>query len=103
MSEFKGTPGPWKWWTSNSFLRLSGADGKDGGVICPTVSSSDRHPDLIVSPADMALIEAAPDLLEALQGALYRLDLLISTGQEVYLDVLTRDKARAAISKATGE
>lgn len=28
------TPGPWKWWTSNSFLRLSSqATGKDGGVI----------------------------------------------------------------------
>jgi hypothetical protein len=52
---------------------------------------------------DMRMAIAAPDLLEALQGALYRLDLLISTGQEVYLDVLTRDKARAAISKATGE
>jgi hypothetical protein len=27
------TPGPWQWWTSNSTLRLTGADGKDGGVL----------------------------------------------------------------------
>lgn len=61
------TKGPWKWWTSNSFRRLSGPDGKDGGVLCPTVSRNDGHPDLIVSKADMALIESAPDLLEVLE------------------------------------
>jgi len=27
------TPGPWAWWTSNSTTRLTGADGKDGGVL----------------------------------------------------------------------
>jgi hypothetical protein len=27
------TTGPWKWWTSNSELRLTGADQKDGGVL----------------------------------------------------------------------
>ena len=27
------TPGPWSWWTSNSTLRLTGADGRDGGVL----------------------------------------------------------------------
>jgi len=26
-------PGPWEWWTSNSVLRLSAADGIDGGVL----------------------------------------------------------------------
>jgi len=34
MEKFRGTPGPWEWWTSNSFLRLSSkATGKDGDVI----------------------------------------------------------------------
>lgn len=103
MTEFKGTPGPWSWWTSNSFKRLSSASGKDGDVLCPTVCLSDGHPTLIVSKEDMALIESAPDLLEALQESVYRLDTLISTGSEVYLDVLARDKARAAIAKALGE
>ena len=68
MSEPKWTPGPWRWWTSNSWRRLSSDHRnhpQDGGVLCPTVSRSDGHPDLIVSDADMALIAAAPDLYEA--------------------------------------
>lgn len=89
------TKGPWKWWTNNSFRRLSGPDGKDGGVLCPTVSKSDGHPDLIVSKANMELIEAAPDLLEALEGALGWLN--NGLAHEHY------DKAVAAIAKAKGE
>jgi hypothetical protein len=53
------TPGPWKWWTSCSWRRLSSAvrgHDRDGGVICPIVSRSDGHPDLIVSDEDMAWI-----------------------------------------------
>lgn len=64
--EFKGTPGPWEWWTSNSFLRLSSkATGKDGGVIDSTVMR-DGHPTLVVKKEDMALIEAAPEMLDLL-------------------------------------
>lgn len=67
MEEFKGTPGPWEWWESNSFLRLSSKEtGKDGGVIDSTVMR-DGHPTLLVKKEDMALIAAAPELLEALQ------------------------------------
>lgn len=67
MEEFKGTPGPWEWWTSNSFLRLSSkATGKDGDVI-DSFKMSDGHTSLSVKHEDMALIAAAPDLLEALQ------------------------------------
>lgn len=86
------TKGPWKWWTSNSFRRLSGPDGKDGGVLCPTVSRSDGHPDLIVSKADMALIESAPDLLEALEAVVRVAD----------RDTVEFNMARAAIAKAKG-
>ena len=92
------TPGPWKWWTSNSFLRLSSeVDGKDGGVICPTVSRSDGHPDLIVKREDMALIAAAPELLEALRelSFLYEHD-------EGCRDLTEYKRAKAAIAKATG-
>ncbi len=72
---FKHTPGPWRWWTSNSFRRLSSdATGKDGDVLSATVSRSDGHPDLIVSEADMKLIGAAPNLLTAAQQALVVLD-----------------------------
>ncbi|WP_440863831.1 hypothetical protein [Symbiopectobacterium purcellii] len=86
------TKGPWKWWMSNSFRRLSGPDGKDGGVICPTVSRSDGHPDLIVRKADMALIESAPDLLEALEAVVRVAD----------RDTVEFNMARAAIAKAKG-
>jgi hypothetical protein len=93
MNEFKGTPGPWEWWTSNSFLRLSSkATGKDGGVIDSTVMR-DGHPTLIVKKEDMALIEAAPELLEALQIICFFED--ISSAQ--------REIAEAAIAKALGE
>lgn len=97
----KFTPGPWEWWTSNSFLRLSSqATGKDGGVI-DSYAMSDGHTNLSVSKADMALIAAAPDLLEALQ-------LSVKAMQEGRLVSYpewygTINKARAAIAKAIGE
>lgn len=58
------TPGPWEWWTSNSWRRLRSnpSNGRDVGVCVPFVAG-DGHPDLEVSSADMALIAAAPDLL----------------------------------------
>jgi hypothetical protein len=60
----KHTPGPWEWWTSNSWRRLRSnpADGRDVGVVVPFVAR-DGHPDLEVSAADMSLIASAPDLL----------------------------------------
>lgn len=58
------TPGPWEWWTSNSWKRLRSnpSNGRDAGVAAPFVSR-DGHADLEVSAADMTLIAAAPDLL----------------------------------------
>ena len=54
------TAGPWRWWTSCSWRRLSSdANGKDGGVACPYVSRGDGHPDINISDADMAFIESA--------------------------------------------
>ena len=110
MEKFMGTPPPWKWWDSNSFRRLSSAN-KDGGVICPTVQRSDGHPDLIVSKEDMALIESAPELLEALQLSLAAMnemgDILNfhDLADEKKVSELTPafDKARAAINKALGK
>lgn len=59
------TPGPWKWWTSCSFRRLS-AQG-DGDVLC-AVTQSDGHPDVHIKNGgwegpDGRLIEIAPTLL----------------------------------------
>ncbi|HDU3908900.1 TPA: hypothetical protein RRJ41_001173 [Klebsiella pneumoniae] len=104
MQDFNFTPGPWEWWTSNSFLRLSSkATGKDGGVIDSTVMR-DGHPTLIVKKEDMSLIAAAPELLEALQ-------LLMaeqtggkkSCGHNGFTCMCPYDKARAAIAKALGK
>ncbi|EAS0544796.1 hypothetical protein EX404_07785 [Salmonella enterica] len=95
------TPGPWQWWTSNSFLRLSSqATGKDGGVIDSYVMR-DGHPSLRVSKEDMDLIAAAPDLLEALQLA----EKAMAEGRNVTYQewYWVINKARAAISKALGE
>lgn len=76
----KATPN-WKWWTSNSWLRLSGGPRgreKDGGVICPFVSRSDGHPSLIVSDDDRSYIEAVSperilELLDAQSTEITRL------------------------------
>lgn len=98
MEEFKGTPGPWEWWTSNSFLRLSSkATGKDGGVI-DSYRMSDGHTSLSVKYEDMALIAAAPELLEE----------LIETHSALcftpdYLGSLRYEKNKAAIAKALGK
>lgn len=93
MQEFKGTPGPWEWWTSNSFLRLSSrATGKDGDVI-DSFSMSDGATSLSVKVADMHLIAAAPELLEALQLML----------DSQVLPVWHQSIARAAINKALGK
>lgn len=63
------TPGPWEWWTSNSWRRLRSnpSNGRDVGVCVPFVAR-DGHPDLEVSAADMALIAAAPGMLDALRA-----------------------------------
>ena len=58
------TPGPWEWWTSNSWKRLyTNVDGRHFKVLVPFTNRHDNHPDLDVSEEDMALIAAAPELL----------------------------------------
>lgn len=67
-ADTKFTPGPWEWWTSNSWRRLfqhhTLRDPKR--VLEPWKHQVDGHLDCIVSEADMALIAAAPDLYSAL-------------------------------------
>lgn len=98
MKRFMGTPGPWEWWTSNSFLRLSSkTTGRDGDVI-DSFGMSDGATSLSVKADDMNLIAAAPDLLEALQDLLIRV-----ADDEEYGPEHAITRARAAISKAMGE
>jgi|AGFS01.1.fsa_nt_gi hypothetical protein len=97
------TPGPWMWWTSNSFLRLSSqATGKDGDVI-DSFKMSDGATSVSVKVPDMHLIAAAPDLLESLQWAMKQIggyhNRTKSNG--IYCDAV--DRANAAIAKALGE
>lgn len=59
------TPGPWKWWTSNSRKRLSGADGRDGGII-DAIALRDGA-DVIVSRENAAYLAAvSPGVVLAL-------------------------------------
>lgn len=53
----KATPGPWEWWTSNSVVRLTGADGKDGGVMCAYRRMD--YADICCKDDDRAYIAAA--------------------------------------------
>ena len=92
------TPGPWKWWTSNSRSRLSSDASRKDGDVLHAVRLRDGSADVEVpNPDDALLIEAAPELLEALIGIsrLYNEDKGCRTLPQYVA-------ARAAIAKATG-
>lgn len=94
------TPGPWEWWTSNSFLRLSSkATGKDGDVI-DSFKMSDGHTSLSVKHEDMALIASAPDLLAALQDFMSASSGNTQSCGHDFECICRFDKAKAAIAKA---
>jgi hypothetical protein len=90
----KHTNGPWTWWTSNSFKRLTGGDGKDGGVLTPSIAS-DGHPILSVREDDERLIAAAPDMFEALENVLIAHEFR-------HKEVEAWAEVKAAIAKARG-
>lgn len=110
------TPRPWKWWTSNSWRRLTGADGKDGDVLSPTVNRFDGHPDLVISEADAAHIVKCVNCHDELVAALEELVDFMSDGEKnlagdldlidgrQHKALLRRVKeARAALKLAKGE
>lgn len=104
MKEFKGTPGPWERGDGNHGGELLVyCDDALGSEICDAAS----HYNVIDKQtriANLNLIAAAPELLEALQ-------LLMaeqtggnkSCGHNGFTCVCPHDKARAAIAKALGE
>lgn len=60
------TPGPWQWWTSCSYRRLSSVpSGADGDVIHGVVQR-DGHPDVYCSEADRAFIAESRMLVPGL-------------------------------------
>lgn len=69
----RATPGPWRWWTSCSFRRLSSdATGKDGDVLHGSIQS-DGVADIVGSEEDRALIEAAVNALPSLIAEMRRM------------------------------
>lgn len=93
MNKFMGTPYPWRWFTSNSHNRLSSeVTGKDGDVI-HAFKASDGMVCVNVNQRDMAVIAAAPELLEALQSVIAIAD----------RDTDVFNAAKAVIAKALGQ
>lgn len=100
MSEFKGTPGPWKvntigkHWNNQSLAHIEVTFGMDGECVCDTVYEM----------ADANLIAAAPELLEALQLVMSeKSGGDKSCGHNGFTCTCPYDKAKAAIAKALGQ
>ena len=114
MSEFKGTPGPWKttsWSFRNDHLYsvITEAEGEGNGVFLGTVASH-----VPGAEENARLIAAAPEMLDALQGVVIRTfdgepcwcyQLSVHTrGLEHWANHSDACKAaKAAIAKALGE
>lgn len=108
------TPGPWTWWTSNSWKRLKREGRFTENVLEPYVCR-DGHPDLSITEADMNLIAAAPDMKTVLDELEETFDVTIHPEQvkdsfdapddREYDVTITAKQWRAlsrAISKAEG-
>jgi hypothetical protein len=99
----KHTPGPWTWdephpvsdelGDERHFWRLTGSS-RD--VLCAT-----NDGDVFVRGADARLIAAAPELLEACEGAAKTLGIMAGAGD--VLAAVARYKLLETIAKARGE
>jgi hypothetical protein len=113
MSDPKFTPGDWHWnedkwnggwsglYSDNDtpvLVPQSCNDGDDGAAWFATVEEADEEG---LADADRALIAAAPELYEALQGTVRILDALLSEGFTGYVE--DSRKVKAALAKARGE
>ncbi len=86
------TPGPWVWrWKSGS-LHQVGTERPYGATVLSPRHDYDSGTCIEVSDADATLIEAAPELLAALEGVMRVADRA----------TVEFDAARAAIAKAKG-
>jgi len=80
------TKGPWRWWTSNSFRRLSSdPSGKDGDVAYGCVHS-DGHPDIAISEENMEGIVVMRNHGEALVAEIEKLREALKSILEVSRD-----------------
>lgn len=95
------TPGPWRWWTSNSFRRLSSdATGKDGDVAHAFTHPVDRHPDISIREADQAFIAHARGDVPALVAEVRRLQAEVQARDESLRIALTPETLDAATASA---
>ncbi|EOZ9154755.1 hypothetical protein [Citrobacter freundii] len=90
MSEFKGTPGPW-------FI----ADDALGNMTHIVLSK--QYPFEMMSEENLALITAAPELLESLQDFMAESAGNAKSCSHDFECICRFDKARAAIAKALGK
>jgi hypothetical protein len=91
------TPGPWRWWTSNSVRRLSSdVTGKAGDVVY-AYALRDGGADIQIKPEDAALIVEAPILYRELAELVQAID----DGEAV--DNCWTKTARAALARARGD
>jgi len=95
MSEFKGTPGQWKYGVrNNNGLMISFCGVFIGEVFLDITTSNDRK--------DARLIAAAPELLDALQKATNWIDAVPKDIPFPTMPDFDRDWVESVISKALG-
>lgn len=101
MSEFKGTPGPWKvntigqHWNNKSLTHIEVTFGVEGECVCDTVYEM----------ADANLIAAAPELLEAclrMRNQLYAAGYEAEAGS-IHPTKCLLAQVESAIAKALGQ
>ncbi len=116
MSEGKHTPGPWRWQIHDHSAASLGGDQcvEENHVltVSPCKSCQKRAERwewgrcLTPNEANAALIAAAPDMLEALEGLLEKYPVVPASqllGDEIKEQSQRLSAARAAIAKAKGE
>lgn len=106
MSEFKGTKGSWCFKRKDDNTDNGGLYNLEGNLVCHFGDSEQYYPTDGTPPDedDMALITAAPDLLEALQNMIGAFDNpIVRRKLPSDFNAEAIQSARAAISKALGE
>jgi hypothetical protein len=98
MSEFKGTPGPWRFVFETGYTNVYADNGKK--LICEGVVPTPGVGDL---DANARLIESAPDLLAALQTMTQMWQSYIPPDSYDGHAAEAYRRASAAIEKATGK
>ena len=95
MTQFKGTPGPWRVSEKRGdLIDIRHENNEPGAMSLNLAQVVARQSWLKEAEANARLIAAAPELLEALQ--------MIMNG-DFYMPKESADAALAAINKATGE